>query len=83
MSLKRRIVAALATAAVLTIGPLAAQPAFAAKPCNGCVGNADTKSPGGQSDGDKNRGYECDSNHGVGRGNPAHTGDCEEVGGDT
>jgi hypothetical protein len=49
------------------------------QPCDGCVGNADDKTPPGQSvdgvlDGsDLNAGYECDRNHGVGRGNPAHT----------
>lgn len=46
------------------------------KPCDGCVGNADDKAPGGQSDGDDNHGYECDDNKGVGQGNPAHTRDC-------
>lgn len=46
------------------------------KPCAGCVGKADNKNPPGQQPGgsDANSGYECDSNHGVGRGNPAHTG---------
>jgi hypothetical protein len=46
------------------------------QPCAGCVGNADDKSPGGQElDGsDANAGYECDTNKGVGPGNPAHTG---------
>jgi hypothetical protein len=49
------------------------------QPCDGCVGNADDKAPPGQTvdgvvDGsDANAGYECDRNHGVGRGNPAHT----------
>ena len=47
--------------------------AFAAKPCNGCVGNADSKAPKGQSVGDANAGYECDRNNGVGKGNPAHS----------
>src|SRR5205807_3634725 len=46
------------------------------KPCDGCVGNANDKTPGGQSDGDKNAGFECDRNHGVGQGNPAHSHDC-------
>lgn len=47
-------------------------------PCDGCVGKADDKSPEGQQPGgtDADSGYECDSNRGVGRGNPAHTG-CE------
>ncbi|MGH3332583.1 MAG: LPXTG cell wall anchor domain-containing protein [Nocardioidaceae bacterium] len=47
-------------------------------PCDGCVGEADDKSPKGQMpDGsDNNAGYECDTNKGVGQGNPAHTG-CE------
>jgi hypothetical protein len=46
------------------------------KPCGGCVGNADDKNPPGQQPGgnDHNAGYECDSNHGIGRGNPAHSG---------
>jgi hypothetical protein len=46
------------------------------KPCAGCVGKADNKNPKGQApDGsDHNRGYECDTNHGIGRTNPAHTG---------
>jgi LPXTG-motif cell wall-anchored protein len=45
------------------------------KPCAGCVGKADNKNPPGQMSGgtDPNAGYECDSNHGVGRSNPAHT----------
>ncbi len=48
------------------------------KPCAGCVGKADNKNPQGQMpDGsDDNAGYECDTNKGVGQGNPAHTG-CE------
>lgn len=46
------------------------------KPCAGCVGKADEKNPPGQApDGsDANNGYECDSNSGVGKTNPAHTG---------
>jgi hypothetical protein len=44
------------------------------KPCAGCVGKADNKNPPGQSAGDKNHGYECDSNNGIGKTNPAHTG---------
>jgi hypothetical protein len=46
------------------------------KPCAGCVGKADNKNPPGQApDGsDHNAGYECDTNHGVGKTNPAHTG---------
>ncbi|HZC71035.1 MAG TPA: hypothetical protein VE442_10090 [Jatrophihabitans sp.] len=45
------------------------------KPCAGCVGNADAKNPPGQlpNGSDPNAGYECDRNHGVGQGNPAHT----------
>lgn len=48
----------------------------AGKPCAGCVGNADNKTPKGQKpDGsDKNKGFECDKNHGVGKGNPSHSG---------
>jgi LPXTG-motif cell wall-anchored protein len=50
------------------------------KPCAGCVGRADNKNPHGQypNGSDHNAGYECDRNHGVGRGNPAHTG-CEQT----
>ena len=46
------------------------------RPCAGCVGNADDKNPPGQApDGsDSNAGYECDTNNGVGKTNPAHTG---------
>jgi hypothetical protein len=46
------------------------------RPCAGCVGNADNKNPRGQRPNgtDANAGYECDSNRGVGRSNPAHTG---------
>ncbi len=45
------------------------------RPCQGCVGNADNKNPRGQAPngGDSNKGYECDLNLGVGKGNPAHT----------
>jgi hypothetical protein len=46
------------------------------KPCAGCVGKADNKNPAGQmpNGSDRNAGYECDRNHGIGRTNPAHTG---------
>ena len=46
------------------------------RPCAGCVGNADDRTPPGQAlDGtDGNAGYECDTNAGIGRTNPAHTG---------
>lgn len=46
------------------------------KPCAGCVGKADNKNPKGQLPGgsDRNAGYECDRNKGIGQGNPAHTG---------
>lgn len=48
------------------------------QPCAGCVGQADEKNPPGQApDGsDSNNGYECDSNSGIAKTNPAHTG-CE------
>ena len=49
-------------------------------PAPGTVGNADDKAPPGQSSGDRNRGYECDDNKGIGRGNPAHTGTCSSGG---
>jgi hypothetical protein len=73
MSKSRKLVAQCLIGATLVFGPMAGT-AFAGKPCNGCVGNADDKAPPGQSPGDKNHGYECDLNHGVGLGNPAHTG---------
>ena len=46
------------------------------KPCAGCVGKADNKNPPGQmpNGSDANAGYECDTNHGIGKTNPAHTG---------
>jgi hypothetical protein len=46
------------------------------RPCAGCVGKADDKNPPGQLPGgsDRNRGYECDQNQGVGKTNPAHSG---------
>jgi len=46
------------------------------RPSDGSVGKADDKNPPGQHpDGsDHNKGYECDKNHGVGTGNPAHSG---------
>lgn len=46
------------------------------KPCAGCVGKADNKNPKGQypNGSDHNKGYECDKNNGIGKGNPAHTG---------
>lgn len=49
-------------------------------PANGTVGNADDKNPPGQVNNDKDNGYECDNNKGVGDkgGNPAHTG-CAET----
>jgi LPXTG-motif cell wall-anchored protein len=46
------------------------------RPAAGSVGKADNKNPKGQyPDGsDRNAGYECDRNQGIGQGNPAHTG---------
>jgi hypothetical protein len=46
------------------------------KPCAGCVGKADNKNPPGQLPGpsDLNAGYECDTNSGIAKTNPAHTG---------
>jgi hypothetical protein len=46
------------------------------RPCAGCVGNADDKNPPGQypNGTDRNAGYECDRNQGIGQTNPAHTG---------
>lgn len=45
------------------------------RPSDGSVGNADDKNPPGQSHKpeDHNKGYECDGNNGVGKGNPAHS----------
>jgi LPXTG-motif cell wall-anchored protein len=45
------------------------------EPCAGCAGKADNKNPHGQMPdaSDANAGYECDTNHGIARGNPAHT----------
>src|SRR4051812_48051065 len=49
------------------------------RPCAGCVGKADNKNPPGQESTDPagtfpNNGYECDTNNGIGKSNPAHTG---------
>lgn len=46
------------------------------QPAAGSVGKADAKNPPGQlpDESDDNNGYECDGNHGVAQGNPAHTG---------
>ena len=46
------------------------------KPAAGTVGKADNKNPQGQMPNGSglNAGYECDTNHGIGRTNPAHTG---------
>ena len=47
------------------------------RPCAGCVGKADNKNPAGQlpnATDDGNAGYECDTNSGIARTNPAHTG---------
>lgn len=48
------------------------------RPAAGTVGEADDKNPRGQfrNGGDHNNGYECDGNHGIARGNPAHTRNC-------
>ena len=46
------------------------------EPCAGCVGKADNKNPAGQmpNASDANAGYECDTNQGIAKTNPAHTG---------
>jgi hypothetical protein len=46
------------------------------RPDAGAVGKADNKNLQGQepNGSDRNAGYECDSNHGIGQTNPAHTG---------
>ena len=74
----RRLLAPLAVATALGVG--FAPAAHAARPADGSVGRADDNAPHGQSAGDHNKGYECDDNHGVGDGNPAHTGICETDG---
>ncbi|MCU1379316.1 MAG: hypothetical protein JWN29_2299 [Acidimicrobiales bacterium] len=76
MNARRRAAVLVASAAGTVLLTLVPSAAFAAKPCNGCVGRADDKAPAGQAPGDANAGYECDRNRGVGRGNPAHSG-CE------
>jgi len=83
--------ALLAGAFGLALSALLVSPAWAGtgpdinagKPCNGCVGNADDKTPPGQMlDGtDGNAGYECDRNNGIGKGNPAHTACVPDDGG--
>jgi hypothetical protein len=83
----RRLITAVATAAVVTLSAAGAEAAESAngngrgaavgRPDAGSVGNADGKQPRGQlpdAATDGNRGYECDGNAGVGRGNPAHSG---------
>jgi hypothetical protein len=63
----------LAVAAV-AFGVLgSAAPAFASQPAAGSVGNADGKTPAGQTSNDRNHGYGCDENQGAGKGNPAHS----------
>lgn len=44
------------------------------KPGDGSVGRANHRNERHQPKGDKNKGYECDDNKGVGQGNPAHSG---------
>jgi len=64
----------LAVTAAVAAGVLgSAAPAFAAQPSAGSVGRGDQKTPPGQSENDRNHGYGCDDNQGVGRGNPAHS----------
>lgn len=55
------------------------------RPDAGSVGKADTKNPPGQLPGaaDGNKGYECDGNKGIAKGNPAHTGCTVDEGGGT
>jgi hypothetical protein len=76
MNPRRRAAVLVASATGTVLLTLVPSAAFAANPCNGCVGRADDKAPAGQAAGDANAGYECDRNRGVGRGNPAHSG-CE------
>jgi hypothetical protein len=72
---------ALASLTLAAASATMAGSAWASPPADGSVGNADGKAPKGQTAGDKNNGYECDANHGVGNGNPAHTADCGGGGG--
>ena len=66
--------ASASVAAASDQGNKPAAPPQVGKPANGTVGNADGKQPRGQSPNDKNKGYECDGNKGIGKGNPAHSG---------
>ncbi len=68
LSIRRLAVAAVA-AGVLG----SAAPAFAGQPAAGSVGNADHRTPAGQTVDDRNRGHGCDENRGAGKGNPAHS----------
>lgn len=70
-----RLAVAATTIVVASCG-LAGVATAQGKPAPGSVGNADNKTPNGQTVDDKNHGYECDGNNGVGQGNPAHSHDC-------
>jgi len=84
LNFRRCLVSLAAGAAVLLVLPGAVSAAYASgPPCNGCVGLAAGKNQLPQSLGDqKNNGYECDSQTGVGDGNPAHPG-CTPLSGTT
>ena len=73
-----RAAVAAATVVVSLFG-MAGVASAAGKPAVGTVGNADLKTPAGQSIDDHNNGYTCDGNKGVGNGNPAHSHNCDIV----
>lgn len=73
-----RFAVAATTIALASCG-LAGVASAQGQPAVGSVGNADNRSPKGQTTDDKNNGYECDANNGVGQGNPAHSHDCGPV----
>jgi hypothetical protein len=71
--------AVAAATIVISLFGMAGVASAAGKPAVGSVGNADLKTPGGQSADDHNNGYRCDGNKGVGQGNPAHNHNCGDV----
>jgi hypothetical protein len=86
MSARAAIAIALAVVGMLALGgawsSATATPGESAEhdnngngpPADCSVGNACGNTPPGQSENDKNKGHECDDNHGIGQGNPAHQG---------
>ena len=77
----QRLRALLAAGAALVVFgitiPATASPDGSGGPADGSVGQAQHKAnPKGQVDNDKNHGFTCDENGGVGNGNPALDPDC-------